>query len=305
LMSVVPKRLYPQPVFNKQSASANPGTGAVSGVNQIKRQYEAAKHPMEASVAPVPQPALRVEPQPEPPVAVPVVVIEEPELDFAPVDAALLLCADAVQQARLRAPAGGLDCVDDAVTVCLDVIAKEVQKLNSNKSSSRLSLWQQPECAREPMSEATAVALSKRQATAIGADCGQITMVMEPAVPAENQTTKGISKGRARRKVAAQEKLMFVPPAPKPLGPRDEQPAAAAPQNQASKDASRNKRQGEVLRERRQVSVEFPRGAKIEKLSMDKAAVKAPSKTIIKSRSNAQQKGKDSEFVPPAPKPRK
>jgi len=313
LMSVVPKGPYPQPVSKQSSVnhSLNPHSrpGAESRVNQFKNKYEPNKHskymspPLQiASVV-----KAKIVAAPAATVYTPVVVIEEPELDFAPVDAALLLCADAVQQARSGAPTGELECVDDAVTVCLDVIAKEVQKLNNDRSSSRLSLWQQPDCAREPMTEATAVALSRKaMASTVEAVCGQHSMIAEQQVTEEDQITPTIVKGRAHRKLAAQEKSKFVPPPPKPRGPigEIEQPAAAecyfGSQDDIEAVNSSKRQQREVLFERRQVNIELPR------TKTDKTTEKTGKGVKIAAKSrNVQPKGKDTGFVPPVPKPRK
>lgn len=315
LMSAVPKGLCPQPVSKQFSVnhSLNSRPGAESCINQFNNQY-APTNVSNYTSLPL-QGASVVKAQivaaPAATVYTPVVVIEEPELDFAPVDAALLLCADAVQQARSGAPTGELESVDDAVTVCLDVIAQEVQKLSNDRGSSRLSLWQQPDCAREPMTEATAVALS-RKAMALTAEavcgqavCGQISMIAEQVAEVD-QTTQTIVKGRTRRKLAAQEKSEFVPPAPKPRGQvvEIEKPAAAERyfSNQDDIKAVNNskRQQGQVLFERQQVNIELPRTKAVK--TADKTGRVA--KIAAKSR-NMQPKSKDTGFVPPVPKPRK
>lgn len=317
LMSVVPKALCPQPVSKQSSVnhSLNPHSrpGAESCVNQFNNQYapiygsKYTSPPLQG--APVVKAQIAAAPAAT--VYTPVVVIEEPELDFAPVDAALLLCADAVQQARSGAPTGELECVDDAVTVCLDVIAKEVQKLSNDRGSSRLSLWQQSDCAREPMTEATAVALSRKamasaaEAVCGQAVCGQISMIAEQVAEVD-QTTQNIVKGRTRRKLAAQEKSEFVPPAPKPRGQMVEiEPPAAAECYFSSQDDikavnSSKRQQGQVLFERQQVNIELPRTKAVK--TADKTGRVA--KIAAKSR-NMQPKSKDTGFVPPVPKPRK
>merc|ERR1712166_708875 len=156
------------------------------------------------------------------------------------------------------------------------------------------------------MTEATAVALSRKaMASAAEAVCGQISMIAEQVAEVD-QTTQNIVKGRTRRKLAAQEKSEFVPPAPKPRGQMVEiEPPAAAECYFSSQDDikavnSSKRQQGQVLFERQQVNIELPRTKAVK--TADKTGRVA--KTAAKSR-NMQPKSKDTGFVPPVPKPRK
>lgn len=237
--------------------------------------------------------------------AVPVVVIEEPELDFAPVDAALLLCADAVQQARLGAPSGELESVDDAVTLCLGVIAHEVQKLNLDKSSScsRLSLWQQPEhttkhMTREPMSEETAVALSRKQAAEAAAEplCGKFVITDEHSTDATAKHTARGSKARLR-KSSVNETAEFVPPVPRNKK-ADRQAALAAqelslPNKQMNASAPAN---GDVLHER--INSDQSKGKTTKKSGKISRPAGGKAFRPVQPPATATM------FTPPAPKPR-
>ena len=223
-----------------------------------------------------------------------------------PIDAALLQCADAVVEAKRVLPAGELESVDAAVTLCLDVIAKEaIDKLNGVRGRSRLALWQDK--ARCTPEKAQAEPVAQPMASALDGACAEMKAACtEPVaqhMPKQAATVKQMSKAAQRKQSAQQKKSEFVPPAPKPRNCTQEEvnhspPSPAAPE---SKDDCSTKWHPYLDQEH----TELPPASKVKVTKPSGKTVHCSAQPNVQPNSSLPRPNtKDCGFVPPAPKPR-
>eukprot|EP00656_Telonema_subtile_P000156 TRINITY_DN10073_c0_g1_i2.p1 TRINITY_DN10073_c0_g1~~TRINITY_DN10073_c0_g1_i2.p1 ORF type:complete len:495 (-),score=137.96 TRINITY_DN10073_c0_g1_i2:102-1586(-) len=193
-----------------------------------------------------------------------------------PIDAALMQCADAVGTAQIGAPSGALDNVEQALTVCMDVITSESRgrALNGGRiqGRSRLALWRD-QARSEKVTSVTEQPIEEM--------CGEIAGAVVEAVCGD-EGGECVEPAEANQTGAS-----FVPPRPREV-PR-------APQTKPASAAVANTPKWQPFAE------QVPKGKLAPSVIL---GAKTAHHNEQPNSSLPRPMGKECSFVPPVPKPR-